>query len=174
MSANFREQERNRPLSIREREQIRNRMRMNEQALEGHVVVPTNRGIGPEGLSQRREGHWGQFLRDDVKEDAGLLRAKITRDRKLLEMNDPKNLDKKRRVEIEQQIKRDTEFVKKRMCPKKLFFVSRNHPDFQKAVDACKPEHTLEYKQVASRLKENLRRIDPDSEANLERFRPKN
>lgn len=179
MSANLRDLERTRPLSAREREQIRNRMRMNQSTLDGKIVVPTNKAIGREGMDPRRQGRYESFMRDDVKEDTGLLRAKINRDKRLLEMNDPKNIDRKQRAQIEQQVKRDTAWIRRQMCPGRLFNVPRNkpdgtkHPDFDRAVTACKREHTEQYKSVANRLKENLRRIDPDGESNLEKFRPK-
>ncbi len=146
---------------------------MNEQALTGAIVVPTNKAIGPEGMDSRREGRYAQFLRSDIQEDAGLLRAKINRDRKILDSTDPKNMSSEQKLEIDKQIKKDSTWVKNHMCPKKLFNVRREDPDFARAVEACKVEHTEKYKSVANRLKENLRRIDPDSESNLERFRPK-
>jgi hypothetical protein len=166
--------ERNRPLSARERETIRNRLKQNEEALTGRIVVPTNKRIGSEGMDPRRQGHYESFMRDDVKEDAGLIRANIARDKRILEAGDPHNIDRRQRQKIEKEVERDRAWVQKEMCPKTLFNVQVNHPDYQQAVKACMREHTEEYKRVASRLKENLRRLDPDGSSNLEAFRPNN
>lgn len=180
MSAiSVRQQERTRPMSAREREMVRNRMRENEATLAGRIVVPSNRGIGREGLEPRRQGRFEQFLRSDVKEDPVVLQQKIARDQRMLDMTDPGNLDRKQRREIERQVKADIDEVRKQMCPQKLFHTSRvkadglPNPKFAKAVELCKREHTEGYKAVANRLKENLRRLDPDGDSNLERFRPK-
>lgn len=180
MSAiNPRQLERTRPMSAREREMVRNRMRENEATLAGRIVVPGNRGIGREGLDPRRQGRFEQFLRNDVKEDAGVLQGKIARDQRMLDMTDSGTFDKKQRREMERQVKSDIEAVRAKMCPQKLFHTSQTranglpNPKFAKAVELCKREHTEEYKFVANRLKENLRRLDPDGDSNLERFRPK-
>ncbi len=160
------------PLSVREREHIRNRMRMNERALAGQISIPTNKAIGPEGMSERREGYYSQFMRDDINEDSALLRFKIEKDKRILEAGDPKNISRKDRTKIERQVQVDSEWVKGQMCPKTLFHKNRQDPDFDKAVKACDREHTEEYKRVAGRLKANMRRLDPDGESNLERLRP--
>ena len=170
MSATFNDQAR--PLSVREREHIRNRLKQNEQSLAGKIVVPGNRGIGQEGLDPRRQGRYEQFLRTDIQEDQGLIRAKINRDKKLLEMGDPGHITKSRRAAIEKQIEADRDYVQKHMCPKTLFNLKEKDPEFQKAIAACRQEHTIQYQKVAGRLKSNLRRIDPDGDSNLEKYRP--
>lgn len=162
------------PLSVREREHIRNRIRQNEQALNGHIVVPGNRATAGEGMDSRRQGQYESFLRTDIKEDSGLLRAKIARDKKILDAGDPRHIDRKGRAKIEKQVQADSEFVQKHMCPQSLFYVKSDHPEFQKAIKACGREHTEQYKRVAGRLKTNMRRLDPDGDSNLERLRPKN
>lgn len=168
MSAGF---NRARPLSIREREHVRNRLQQNEQSLAGKVVVPGNKRIGNEGLDPRRQGRYESFLRTDIQEDQGLLRAKIERDRKILDAGSV-HITKRERTSIEKQVIADRDFVQKRMCPKTLFSVKESDPNFQKAVAACRQEHTTEYKTVAGRLKENMRRLDPDADSNLETLRP--
>lgn len=168
MSAQF---EKTGPLSVREREYIRNRLRMNERALQGQIIVPGNKKIGSEGMDPRRQGQYEQFLRTDIREDQGLIRAKIARDKKILDAGTP-HITRKERTKIERQVELDKEYVIKTMCPKSLFYVKSEDPKFREAVKACNQEHTEEYKRRAVRLKLNMRRLDPDGDSNLERFRP--
>lgn len=161
-----------RPLSAREREHVRNRLRQSEQSLAGKIVVPGNKRIGSEGLDPRRQGHYEEFLRTDIQEDQGLLRAKIERDKKLLAQGEPSSMTRKERDAIAKQVVKDREYIQKIMCPKPLFNLKESDPDFQKAVAACRREHTVQYQKVAGRLKENMRRIDPDADSNLEKLRP--
>jgi len=167
----------NRPgrvLSVREREHIRNRLRASEAALQGQIVVPTNKQIGPEGMSARREGRFRGFMRDDVREDEGLLRAKIARDKRLLAQGDPGSLSKRERVTLEKDMAAQREWLRRHMCPKKLFYVKSSSPNFERATKACLREHTEEYKRRAAQYKQAMRQLDPDNPAasNLENIRP--
>lgn len=168
-------------LSVREREHIRNRLKANEQALQGKIVVETNKAIGPEGLSKRRQGRYESFLRQDIQEDQGLLRAKIERDKALLKAGDPGSLSKREKTALEKRAMVLREILRGRMCPARLFRTpsvtkdGTKHPNFDRAVEACKQEHSEEYKRFAAEYKKVMRQIDPEnpSASNLETIRPK-
>lgn len=168
-------------LSVREREHIRNRLKANEAALQGKIAVPTNGKIGPEGLSARRQGQYESFLRQDLQEDQALLRAKIQRDRELLKAGDPGSLTKREKSKLEKRAGYLREYLTGQMCPGALFRTPRvdrdgvPNPNFERAVEACKREHSEDYKRAAGEYKKIMRQIDPDNPnaSNLELIRPK-
>jgi hypothetical protein len=161
----------------RERDFIRNRLRSNEARLEGRLAVPAdNRTRGNEAGANdsRRIRRWeNTFLREDVKENRALIQKQIDRDRRMLQQANV-SLTKRERGELERKVVAQREWLQQKMCPKSLFNVRRDSPDFARATQACLVEHTEEYKAVAGEYKQAMRLLDPDSESvgNIENIRP--
>lgn len=163
-----------RVLAPREREFIRNRLTENKARLEGQIVVTSNRANGGEGMDPRRMGRMNEFLDRNVQEDIRGVREKILRDEKLLSESGPRPITKRERPTIEKRTAENRAWLQAHMCPKSLYYLKQEHPDFARAKSAADQEHSPEYKKRAEQYKQDMRRIDPDnhSASNLETIRP--
>ena len=161
-------------MSPREREHIRNRLVENKARLEGHIVVAKNRATGNEGMDPRRMGRMAQFIDDNVHEDLSNVAAKVRRDEQLLKDFGPKPVSKRERPAMERRVEENRAWLATHMCPKSLYYLKADHPDFGRAKAAADQEHSAEYMRRADEFKRDMRRIDPDNDqaSNLERLRP--
>lgn len=173
MSAQPRRGER-RILSYGERKMIEMRMRMNQGRLTGSLGIPGNKRIGSEGLSDHQMNRFARHMRDDLKEDEGLIRAQIQRDQRILEEGSATRLNRQQKERLERTVQEQKEWLRSRMCPKSIFHVKSDHPDYERAVRACMQEHDPAYNKVAVDFKNNMRRLDPDApeKSNIENIRP--
>lgn len=160
-------------LSPREREHIRNRLRMNQAQAKGKIVIQQNRATGQEGMDARRMGRMEEAL--DPSQDIDTRLAKeIKRDRELLERSQPADITAGQRADIERRAKENRDWLQAHMCPRSLYYLKSDHPDFQRATAAAMQEHAPEYKKRADQFKQDMRQLDPENEnaSNMEQIRP--
>lgn len=157
---------------------IRNRMRSNQERLKGGLVVASNAAIRKTESGAEDARHVkrfeSRFLSEHVSEDQTLIRKDIERDRQILDASDPGQISKRQRTAMEKKALKDREWLQKHMCPKSLFYVKSDSPDFERAKDACLVEHTPQYNRIAHAYKQAMRMLAPDDPkaSNLENIRP--
>jgi hypothetical protein len=87
---------------------------------------------------------------------------------------DARHVKRNRGTAMEKKALKDREWLQKHMCPKSLFYVKSDSPDFERAKDACLVEHTPQYNRIAHAYKQAMRMLAPDDPkaSNLENIRP--